>query len=238
MNLTISKNYKSPNYSLRKSLNIIDTIILHYTGMDSAKSALSHLCNEKSRVSTHYFINEKGKLWQLVEDDKVAWHAGVSKWLDRKNLNETSIGIELVNPGHEHGYKEFTFEQYEILEKLIKYLINKYDIKIDRILGHSDIAPSRKLDPGEKFNWQRLAKKNLSIWPENILNLPVAEDPDELLYNSLLNIGYDVKNYYEDSIFAFKRRFTPNNLLINNRNDLLKIVYSVYQEFSKIRSSY
>ena len=83
-----------------------------------------------------------------------------------------------------------------------------------------------------------MKKKNLSIWPENILNLPVAEDPDELLYNSLLNIGYDVKSYYEDSIFAFKRRFTPNNLLINNRNDLLKMVYSVYKEFSKIRSSY
>ena len=238
MNLSICNKYKSPNYSRRNSLNTIDTIILHYTGMDSAKSALNYLCNEKSKVSAHYFIDEKGKLLQLVEDDKVAWHAGVSKWLDRKNLNETSIGIELVNPGHKYGYREFTIEQYEILEKLIKFLINKYDIKIDRILGHSDIAPSRKLDPGEKFDWHRLAKKNLSIWPENVLDVPTAEHPDELLYNSLLNIGYDVKNYYEDSIFAFKRRFIPYDLEAIKKGDLLKIAYSVNMEFNKIRSSY
>ena len=94
----------------------------------------------------------------MVDDNNVAWHAGVSKWLDRKNLNETSIGIDLKS-GHEHGYQEFTNDQYKTLEELIKLLIDKFDIKIDRILGHSDIAPSRKLDPGEKFNWHKLAKK-------------------------------------------------------------------------------
>ena len=161
MTLLICNECKSPNFSYRKNLNIIDTIIIHYTGMQNAQSALNYLCSHRSRVSSHYFINEKGKLWQLVDDNNVAWHAGVSKWLDRKNLNETSIGIELVNPGHEHGYQEFTNDQYKTLEELIKSLIDKFDIKIDRILGHSDIAPSRKLDPGEKFNWHKLAKKKI-----------------------------------------------------------------------------
>ena len=117
MTLLICNECKSPNFSYRKNLNIIDTIIIHYTGMQNAQLALNYLCNPGSRVSSHYFINEKGKLWQLVDDNNVAWHAGVSKWLDRKNLNETSIGIELVNPGHEHGYQEFTNDQYKTLEE-------------------------------------------------------------------------------------------------------------------------
>ena len=238
MTLLICNECKSPNFSYRKNLNIIDTIIIHYTGMQTAQSALKYLCSNKSRVSSHYFINEKGKLWQLVDDNNVAWHAGVSKWLDRKNLNETSIGIELVNPGHEHGYQEFTNDQYKTLEELIKLLIDKFDIKIDRILGHSDIAPSRKLDPGEKFNWHKLAKKNLSIWPEKILNIPKSMASDELLYNLLHNIGYDVTSHYDDSILAFKRRFMPDDLSINKSDKLMKVVYSVYSEFVKIRAGY
>ena len=173
--------------------------------------------------------------FQIVDDDKIAWHAGVSSWLSRKNLNETSIGIELVNPGHDYGYREFTIEQYVTLEKLIKLLISKYDIKIDRILGHSDIAPSRKLDPGEKFNWQRLAKNKLSIWPKKILDVPNEIYSDKLLYNLLSSIGYDVKNHYLDSILAFKRRFIPNDVNSNINKMLLKVVYSVYLEFIKNR---
>ena len=122
MSLLACNEYKSPNYDIRKNLNLIDTIIIHYTGMHNAEIALNYLCDKKSKVSAHYFINEEGKLWQIVEDKNIAWHAGVSKWLDIKNLNETSIGIELENPGHQHGYKEFTFDQYEILEKLINSL--------------------------------------------------------------------------------------------------------------------
>ena len=238
MTLLICNECKSPNFSYRKNLNIIDTIIIHYTGMQNAQSALNYLCSHRSRVSSHYFINEKGKLWQLVDDNNVAWHAGVSKWLDRKNLNETSIGIELVNPGHEHGYQEFTNDQYKTLEELIKLLIDKFDIKIDRILGHSDIAPSRKLDPGEKFNWHKLAKKKLSIWPEKILNIPKSMASDELLYNLLYNIGYDVTSHFEESILAFKRRFTPDDLSLNKSDNLIKVAYSVYIEFVKIRAGY
>ena len=238
MTLLICNECKSPNFSYRKNLNIIDTVIIHYTGMQNAQLALNYLCNHSSRVSSHYFINEKGKLWQLVDDNNVAWHAGVSKWLDRKNLNETSIGIELVNPGHEYGYQEFTDDQYKTLEELIKSLIDKFDIKVDRILGHSDIAPSRKLDPGEKFNWQKLAKNHLSVWPEKILKIPKSMASDELLFNLLSNIGYDVTNHYNDSILAFKRRFTPDDLSINKSDELIKVAYSVYLEFVKIRSGY
>tara|TARA_E500000331_G_scaffold83678_1_gene79347 strand:- start:2293 stop:3009 length:717 start_codon:yes stop_codon:yes gene_type:complete len=238
MSLLVCNEYKSPNYNIRKNLDLIDTVIIHYTGMRNAKTALNYLCNKKSKVSAHYFINEEGKLWQIVEDKNIAWHAGVSKWLDRKNLNETSIGIELENPGHQHGYKEFTFDQYEMLEKLINSLINKYNIKIDRILGHSDIAPSRKTDPGEKFRWHRLAEKNISIWPKNILNLPEDIYSDKLLYNLLSSIGYDVKNHYKDSIMAFKRRFMPSDLNENINEALLKVAYSVNLEFNKVRSLY
>ena len=117
MILKISNQYQSPNYDLRKNINLIDTIIIHYTGMRDAKTALDFLCNRKSNVSAHYFINESGELFQIVDDYKIAWHAGVSSWLSRKNLNETSIGIELVNPGHDYGYREFTIEQYVTLEK-------------------------------------------------------------------------------------------------------------------------
>ena len=133
MSLLVCNEYKSPNYNIRKNLDLIDTVIIHYTGMRNAKTALNYLCNKKSKVSAHYFINEEGKLWQIVEDKNIAWHAGVSKWLDRKNLNETSIGIELENPGHQHGYKEFTFDQYEILEKLINSLINKYNMNVGNL---------------------------------------------------------------------------------------------------------
>jgi len=234
----ISNKYRSPNFNPRENTNLLDTIIIHYTGMKNAELALNHLCNKDSKVSAHYFVNEEGKIWQLVDDLDVAWHAGVSKWLNRKNLNETSIGIELVNPGHQYGYKVFSENQYKSLEKLIEILVKKYDIKKDRILGHSDIAPSRKLDPGEKFDWHRLAKKGLAIWPTKILRVPESMESDKLLYNLLHEIGYDVKNHFKPSLLAFKRHFIPNNLDEDVNEKLINIAYSVYKDFSKVRSLY
>ena len=238
MSFSISNKYRSPNFNPRENTNLLDTIIIHYTGMKNAELALNHLCNKDSKVSAHYFVNEDGKIWQLVDDFDVAWHAGVSKWLNRKNLNDTSIGIELVNPGHQHGYKVFSENQYKSLEKLIKILVKKYDIKKDRILGHSDIAPSRKLDPGEKFDWHRLAKKGLAIWPAKILKVPESMESDKLLYNLLYEIGYDVKNHFKPSILAFKRHFIPNNIDEDVNEKLINIAYSVYKDFSKVRSLY
>ena len=238
MNFTISNEYRSPNFNKRRDMGLLDAIIIHYTGMQNAESALNYLCNKKSKVSSHYFINEEGQIFQLVDDYNIAWHAGVSKWLKRKNLNDTSIGIELVNPGHKYGYKVFSEKQYQSLEKLIKLLFSKYNIKKDWVLGHSDIAPSRKLDPGENFDWYRLARKDLSIWPEKIFSVPDNIKSDQLLYNLLFNIGYDVKNYFKPSLIAFKRRFIPNDISEETNELVVNVAYSVSKAFSKVRSLY
>ena len=123
MSFNISNEYKSPNFNKRRDMGLLDAIIIHYTGMQNAESALNYLCNKKSKVSSHYFINEEGQIFQLVDDCNIAWHAGVSKWLKRKNLNDTSIGIELVNPGHEHGYKVFSEKQYQSLLDSCMFLL-------------------------------------------------------------------------------------------------------------------
>ena len=238
MSLSISREYKSPNFNHRKDISILDTIIIHYTGMKSAELALNYMCNKESKVSAHYFINQDGKIWQLVDDSNLAWHAGVSKWLKRKNLNDTSIGIELVNPGHEHGYKVFSEKQYESLEQLIKLLFSKYNIKKDWVLGHSDIAPSRKLDPGENFDWHRLARKGLSIWPDKIFSVPDDLKSNQLLHNLLSDIGYDVKNYFKPSLIAFKRRFIPKDISEETNELVVNVAYSVSKAFSKVRSLY
>lgn len=238
MDFTISNEYKSPNFNKRRDMDLLDAIIIHYTGMQNSESALNYLCNKKSKVSSHYFINEEGQIFQLVDDFNIAWHAGVSKWLKRKNLNETSIGIELDNPGHENDYKLFSPNQYRSLEKLIELLIIKYDIKKDRILGHSDIAPSRKSDPGEKFDWHRLAKKDLAIWPNEIVSVPEALKSEKLLYNLLLEIGYDAKNYFKPSLVAFKRHFIPKDITEDTNELVINVAYSVCKAFIKVRALY
>ena len=154
------KNFNSPNFSkeTRKSSDI-KFVIIHYTGMQSKIESIKRLTSLKSKVSCHYLIDRKGKTIRMVEDHKVAWHAGRSKWGNFKNLNNYSIGIELVNKGHEHGYQKYTNNQINSLIKLCLYLKKKFRIKDTHILGHSDISPARKRDPGEKFPWKKLSKK-------------------------------------------------------------------------------
>ena len=155
----------SPNYSEKaRSKKEIKFIIIHYTGMQSEIESLNRLKNPKSNVSCHYLINRKGKVTQLVKDLNIAWHAGKSKWKKFKNLNSKSIGIELVNKGHQFGYQNYTSKQIQSLIKLCKNLKKKYKIKSENFLGHSDIAPLRKKDPGEKFPWKKLSKLNLGKW--------------------------------------------------------------------------
>ena len=157
-------NY-SPNFDLKKRPSSkIKYLIFHYTGMKSDKSAIKKLTNINSKVSCHYYIDQKGNIIQMVPDLYVAWHAGQSFWGKDKSLNKKSIGIEISNPGHQHGYKNFNKKQIYSLIKLSKKLIKKYSIKNKYILGHSDIAPLRKKDPGEKFPWKILSKKNIGIW--------------------------------------------------------------------------
>ena len=162
--LNLERNY-SINFDLpERDKKLIKFIIIHYTGMKVESKAIERLVNPKSKVSTHYFIRNDGTIINMVPDEYVAWHAGVSKWKNFKSLNKYSIGVELSNPGHNHGYKNFSHKQILSLTKLLKIFIKEYKIKRQNILGHSDIAPLRKKDPGEKFPWKKLEKKKICFW--------------------------------------------------------------------------
>ena len=159
------KSIYSPNFSKNlRSYKLIKFIIIHYTGMQSERESLIRLCNPKFKVSSHFVINQRGKIYRLVEDKQIAWHAGKSCWGKYKNLNKNSIGIELVNKGHKYGYTNFKKKQLFSLIKICKKLIKKYRIKKQNIIGHSDVAPLRKVDPGEKFPWKELAYKKIGVW--------------------------------------------------------------------------
>ena len=158
-------NFYSPNFDKKKrSYKSIKFLVIHYTGMQSERESIKRLCNPKSKVSSHYLINQNGKVYRLVTDNRTAWHAGKSCWGKYKNLNKNSIGIEMVNKGHKFGYTNFKKKQLSNLIKICQNLIKKYKIKKQNIVGHSDIAPLRKLDPGEKFPWKKLGNNKIGIW--------------------------------------------------------------------------
>jgi N-acetylmuramoyl-L-alanine amidase len=212
----------SPNFSRKNRLKKrIKFIILHYTGMQSEIESLQRLKNLKSKVSCHYFINRKGLITQMVKDQKVAWHAGKSKWKTFKNLNENSIGIELVNKGHEFGYQNFTGAQMSSLIYLCRKLKKKYSLKKENFLCHSDIAPLRKLDPGEKFPWKKLSKYNLGCWYKNDdkkLNLTNHKKIKNLFFKNLYKIGYRYfnvsKRVSKDKLIikSFQRHYLPQSV--------------------------
>ena len=211
----------SPNYSLKKrAKKDIKFIIIHYTGMQSEIESIKRLKNIRSKVSCHYLINKRGRVTQMVKDNNVAWHAGKSKWQRFKNLNENSIGIELVNKGHEFGYENFSKIQIKNLINLCKNLKRKYIIKTENILGHSDIAPLRKLDPGEKFPWKKLSKYNLGYWPNNNKNFKLSSKKkiENLFFQNLYKIGYryfKIKkrtNADKFIITSFQNRYLPQNI--------------------------
>ena len=228
--LNLSKNY-SYNFSLpKRRRKNIKFIILHYTGMKKEASALKRLCDKKSKVSAHYFVKENGKVVNLVPDLYEAWHAGKSNWKNFKSINKYSIGIEISNPGHKNGYKNFTSKQISSIKKLLKFLIRKYDLKYHNILGHSDIAPSRKKDPGEKFPWSLLAKQKLCLWHNLIKkkiktyrNLRLSSLERNFFFINLKRIGYskiqgmNSKKSNKYIIKAFQRRFRQE--LVNGKVD-------------------
>ena len=227
----------SPNFDLkkRKKTNIY-FIIFHYTGMKNEKEALNRLTSSKSKVSSHYFIKKNGEILNLVPDLYVAWHAGVSSWGNYRSLNKYSIGIEISNPGHNFIYNKFKKKQIYSIYKLSKLLQKKYKIKKNHILGHSDIAPERKKDPGEKFPWEYLSKKKIGYWHNlNKRNLfknrkvNVNKREKENFIRNIHKIGYPKnnkikKNKYQKIITeAFQRRFRQE--LVNGviDNECLKI---------------
>ena len=223
----MSTNY-SPNFNLdKRGKKNIKYLIYHYTGMKNDKLAIRKLTNFNSKVSCHYYINQKGNLIQLVPDLYIAWHAGQSCWKNSKFLNKSSIGIEISNPGHEHGYKAFKTKQIKCLIKISNLLIKKYRIKRQNILGHSDIAPLRKKDPGEKFPWKLLANKKIGVWHK--LNFSKCNKfrrkknyiKDKYFFKKLKQFGYFVdtskKNELKKIIYSFQRRFRPE--LIDGKID-------------------
>ena len=223
-------NFYSPNFSGEKRLNnSIKIIIIHYTGMQSERESLDRLTDPKSKVSSHYAINQKGKIFRLVNDNQIAWHAGKSCWGKYKNLNKNSIGIELVNKGHQFGYTNFKKRQLSSLIKICKSLIKKYKIKKRNIVGHSDIAPLRKIDPGEKFPWKQLANNKIGIWhncKSSLLrqyrNIKILEKKDKIKFIKNLNkIGYcfstKKKSFLIKIVKAFQRHYRQE--LINGRAD-------------------
>jgi len=214
----------SPNHSAKSRIkNNIKFIVIHYTGMQSERVCIRRLTSKSSEVSTHYLINRKGSITRLVDEKKTAWHAGKSKWKNSINLNNQSIGIELVNKGHQFGYEKFSKKQITNLILLCKRLVKKYKIKKQNIVGHSDIAPLRKKDPGEKFPWFLLAKKKIGYWhnvrKKNIKNQNLNKNVlRKFFFNNLYKIGYryfDKKKTSKNDlnvIKAFQRRFRQNKV--------------------------
>ena len=222
MALKTTLNY-SPNFDFKKrNIKQIKFIIFHYTGMKNESEAINRLTNIQSEVSCHYLIKKNGEIVKLVPDLYTAWHAGKSSWKGFKSLNQNSIGIEITNPGHEFGYKKFSKKQISCLLKLSKFLIKKYRISYKNILGHSDIAPERKKDPGEKFPWEYLSKNNIGLGhtlrkKELMKNRDFKTSQIEKIFffNNLFKIGYSKKipkglsknEYLKDLTKAFQRRF-------------------------------
>ena len=200
--------HPSPNFGVRPTGTRIDLVVLHYTGMKSAKDALDRLCDPEAEVSAHYLIDDCGTIFQLVQEADRAWHAGVSYWRGATNINDRSIGIEIVNPGHEFGYRPFPEVQMTSVEVLLAEILARHDIPPDRVVGHSDIAPERKKDPGELFDWKRLADKDLSVWPSEAGDPPV----DQKIPTLLQAIGYDPDASLKAKLTAFQRRFVPDNV--------------------------
>lgn len=214
----------SPNYSDRPAGTAIDMVVLHYTGMMSGAAALERLCDPAAKVSAHYLIDEDGASYRLVPENKRAWHAGFSYWAGATNINDRSIGIEIVNPGHEFGYRPFPEIQMSVLETLLAEILNRHKISAHRIVGHSDIAPSRKQDPGELFDWRRLAAQGLAVWPAKTREPPAPDNARSLL----TEIGYDPDADAADVIAAFQRRFVPHSVTGALDDDTLAMIAAVH----------
>ena len=224
------KQFYSLNFSqIKRKKEKIRFLVFHYTGMKNENSALKKLSNINSKVSCHYFIKKNGSIINLVPDMYESWHAGISYWKNFRGMNKYSIGIEIHNPGHQHGYIFFNKKQINSIKDLSLKLAKEYNFKKKHFLGHSDIAPSRKKDPGEKFPWEFLSKYGIGIWystDKKILKKLRQKKIDnlekKLFLNSLLKIGYffkkDKTNLILPTVKAFQRRFRPE--LINGKIDL------------------
>ncbi len=203
----------SPNQDDRPADTPIDTLILHYTGMQSAQAAIDRLRDPDARVSSHYVVDEDGAVLRLVPEERRAWHAGISYWRGNRDLNGRSIGIEIVNPGHEWGYRDFPVLQLAAVCDLCLEILARHPIPARNVVGHSDVAPDRKQDPGEKFDWRALARNGVGLWPEGAPDLgPARLVHDEASLGkvraALTDIGYPDGDF-ATVLRAFQRHWRP-----------------------------
>ncbi len=217
----------SPNHNTRRPVAASTAprhVVIHYTGMPSRDAALQRLCDPAAQVSAHYFIDQEGAVFRLVAEEQRAWHAGVSFWRGVTDLNSTSIGIELCNPGHEWGYRPYPAPQISALIALLADIVRRHRLPATSLVGHSDIAPSRKVDPGELFPWRTLARAGLGLWPEPSTSVRDPVQLDQALQH-LFSIGYavpftaetgaailDPRSAVPDVLRAFQRRFMPSDI--------------------------
>lgn len=217
--------HPSPNHGERAQGAPIDMVVLHYTGMPTAEAALQRLCDPRAEVSAHYLVNEDGSILQCVPEARRAWHAGRSFWKGETDINSRSIGIEIVNPGHEHGYRAFPEEQIDAVIGLVADICRRHGIDPWMVLGHSDIAPERKQDPGELFPWARLAEKNVGVYVEPfpirsglLMQEGDSGQPVEALQSMLALYGYDIAitgvfdSRTQLVVAAFQRHFRPQKV--------------------------
>lgn len=224
---------RSPNFEPRKGCSAPDLVILHYTGMRDGASAIARLCDPQSKVSAHYVIEEDGTVYSLVEESLRAWHAGKSYWRGIVDINSHSIGIEIVNPGHEFGYRAFPDAQMRAVLTLCSEIKARYKLPATAFLGHSDIAPMRKEDPGELFNWKMLASHGIGIWPEFIeqdAHPLTILDAEKLLSKIGYDCGIDEQSLHA-AIRAFQRRFVQHKVTGDLDSETAKTIRAVARIF-------
>jgi len=199
----------SPNHDARPDGQAVDILLLHYTGMQSAEAALERMCDPAAKVSAHYCVEEDGRVWRLVAEERRAWHAGRALWAGADDINARSIGVEIVNPGHEFGYRPFPEPQMAAVIELCQGVLARHPIPPARVLGHSDVAPLRKEDPGELFDWAGLAGQGIGVWPQSAGILSEVP-PEAEVKAQLARYGY---GYLEEDfgavVRAFQRHFRP-----------------------------
>ena len=198
----------SPNFDERALP--VTMAVIHYTEMESAAAAIERLCDPEARVSAHYLISAGGEVTRLVPEDKRAWHAGVSYWRGIRDVNSASIGIELDHPGHKYGYTAFPDAQFEALVPLLARIVKEHGIPRANVVGHSDVAPARKIDPGELFPWERLAEYGLCL-PAPRIELGDPFDNDGAFYLAMERFGYDITDGHK-AVEAFQRRWRPRKI--------------------------
>ncbi|MDG3442062.1 N-acetylmuramoyl-L-alanine amidase [Nitrospirillum amazonense] len=203
----------SPNHGPRPEGTAVDILVLHYTGMLSAEAALDRLCDPAAEVSAHYVVEEDGTVWRLVDEGRRAWHAGRGAWGDVGDVNNRSIGVEIVNPGHEYGYRPFPQAQMQAVIGLCQGILARHPIPAGNVIAHSDMAPARKQDPGELFDWPGLARAGIGLWPATDAHGPVWDGGDDQVAALLARLGYDPTiATFTETLAAFQRHWHPEAL--------------------------